>query len=111
MFNTFQHGRRHDGRSFPLADADQGAGDPAERNGEDAYILGDVVQSEESVDHMLKTRIAVMVSGGGTNLQALIDAQKSGQIHSGEIVLVASKQPTRLTPLRGQRKAGSKPWS
>ena len=33
-------------------------------------------------------RIAVLVSGGGTNLQALIDAQRSGIIHSGEIVLV-----------------------
>ena len=33
-------------------------------------------------------RIAVLVSGGGTNLQALIDAQKSGIICSGEIVLV-----------------------
>ena len=33
-------------------------------------------------------RIAVLVSGGGTNLQALIDAQKSGIIHSGQIVLV-----------------------
>ena len=33
-------------------------------------------------------RIAVLVSGGGTNLQALIDAQKNGIIHSGEIVLV-----------------------
>ncbi len=39
---------------------------------------------------MLKTRIAVLVSGGGTNLQALIDAQKSGIISSGEIVLVVS---------------------
>ena len=27
---------------------------------------------------MLKTKIAVLVSGGGTNLQALIDAQKNG---------------------------------
>lgn len=42
---------------------------------------------------MLKTKIAVMVSGGGTNLQALIDAQKSGIIKSGEIVLVASNNP------------------
>lgn len=33
-------------------------------------------------------RIAVLVSGGGTNLQALIDAQKSGIICSGEISLV-----------------------
>ena len=35
-------------------------------------------------------RIAVLVSGGGTNLQALIDAQNSGIIRSGEIVLVIS---------------------
>ncbi len=34
--------------------------------------------------------IAVLVSGGGTNLQALIDAQKSGIIHSGKIKLVIS---------------------
>lgn len=39
---------------------------------------------------MLKARIAVFVSGGGTNLQALIDAQKEGIINSGEIVLVVS---------------------
>jgi len=39
---------------------------------------------------MDKTRIAVLVSGGGTNLQALIDAQKSGVLHSGEITLVIS---------------------
>ncbi|MBR5315829.1 MAG: phosphoribosylglycinamide formyltransferase [Firmicutes bacterium] len=40
----------------------------------------------------MTTRIAVLVSGGGTNLQALIDAQKSGIITSGEIVLVASNK-------------------
>ena len=39
---------------------------------------------------MLRARIAVLVSGGGTNLQALIDAQKSGVISSGEIALVIS---------------------
>ncbi len=39
-----------------------------------------------------KARIAVMVSGGGTNLQALIDAQKSGLIEKGEIVLVISNR-------------------
>ncbi|MBE6732428.1 MAG: phosphoribosylglycinamide formyltransferase [Ruminococcaceae bacterium] len=39
---------------------------------------------------MRKARIAVLVSGGGTNLQALIDAQKSGIIKSGEISLVVS---------------------
>lgn len=39
---------------------------------------------------MLKAKIAVLVSGGGTNLQALIDAQNSGVIKSGEIKLVIS---------------------
>ena len=37
-----------------------------------------------------KARIAVLVSGGGTNLQALIDAEKNGIIQSGEIKLVVS---------------------
>ncbi len=40
----------------------------------------------------MKTRIAVFVSGGGTNLQALIDAQAAGQIPDGEIALVLSSR-------------------
>ena len=39
---------------------------------------------------MKKARIAVLVSGGGTNLQALLDAQEAGNIPQGEIVLVVS---------------------
>ncbi len=39
-------------------------------------------------------KIAVLVSGGGTNLQALIDAEKSGIIKSGKISLVVSSSPT-----------------
>ena len=42
---------------------------------------------------MLKAKIAVMVSGGGTNLQALIDAERAGIIHSGKIDLVLSNKP------------------
>ncbi|MEE1014114.1 MAG: formyltransferase family protein, partial [Clostridia bacterium] len=38
-------------------------------------------------------KIGVLVSGGGTNLQALIDAQQSGIIQSGEIVTVVSNKP------------------
>ena len=38
-------------------------------------------------------RIAVFVSGGGTNLQALLDAEKSGQLKSGRIALVVSSRP------------------
>lgn len=37
--------------------------------------------------------IAVLVSGGGTNLQALIDAEAAGSIHSGKIRLVVSNKP------------------
>lgn len=52
---------------------------------------------------MLKTRIAVFVSGGGTNLQALIDAQRSGALHSGEIVLVVSSRPDAFALQRAGR--------
>ncbi len=40
-----------------------------------------------------KARIAVLVSGGGTNLQALIDAQEAGILTSGWIKLVISNKP------------------
>ena len=39
-----------------------------------------------------KAKIAVLVSGGGTNLQALIDAEKKGIIESGKIKLVISNK-------------------
>ena len=42
---------------------------------------------------MTKAKIAVLVSGGGTNLQALIDAQSAGVICSGQICLVISNNP------------------
>ena len=42
---------------------------------------------------MKKAKIAVLVSGGGTNLQALIDAQNSGIIESGRVELVISNNP------------------
>lgn len=41
---------------------------------------------------MVKAKIAVLVSGGGTNLQALLDAQTSGKIPHGEISLVVSNK-------------------
>ena len=39
------------------------------------------------------TKIAVLVSGGGTNLQALLNAEKDGKIPYGQIVLVVSSRP------------------
>ena len=43
---------------------------------------------------MKKQNIAVLVSGGGTNLQALIDAEKAGKIPHGKITLVIASNPT-----------------
>ena len=54
---------------------------------------------------MLKARIAVFVSGGGTNLQALIDSQKSGALPSGELSLVVSNN-SRAYALKRAEAAG-----
>ena len=40
-----------------------------------------------------KKRIAVLVSGGGTNLQALIDAEARGELGAGKISLVIASKP------------------
>ena len=55
----------------------------------------------------MSARISVLVSGGGTNLQALIDAQQSGIITSGEISLVVSNNPDAFA-LERAKKAGIK---
>ena len=52
---------------------------------------------------MTRTRIAVFVSGGGTNLQALLDAQAAGKLRSGEIVLVVSSQPGAYALTRAEK--------
>lgn len=55
----------------------------------------------------MNVNIAVLVSGGGTNLQALIDAERSGIIKSGKISLVVSNNPDAFA-LERARKAGIK---
>ena len=66
---------------------------------------------EESKNKKIKdkplTRIAVLVSGGGTNLQALIDAEKAGIIRSGSIELVVSNKKDAYARERA-KKAGIK---
>ena len=52
---------------------------------------------------MRQIRIAVLVSGGGTNLQALIDAEKKGVIHSGKISLVISNKEGAFALTRAER--------
>ncbi len=53
----------------------------------------------------MKTQSAAFVSGGGTNLQALIDAADKGQLPSGEIVLVLASSP-KAYALERAAKAG-----
>ena len=53
------------------------------------------------------TKIAVLVSGGGTNLQALIDAWNSGSLGGGELSLVISSKPD-VHALERAQKAGIK---
>lgn len=50
-----------------------------------------------------KCRIAVLVSGGGTNLQAILDAKENGAISSGEIVLVASNNKEAFALKRAEK--------
>lgn len=52
---------------------------------------------------MLRLRISVMVSGGGSNLQAVIDAIDSGQIKNAEIVQVISSNPTAFALKRAEK--------
>lgn len=52
---------------------------------------------------MSKTRIAALVSGGGTNLQALIDAQLRDELGGGEIVAVISSKPGAYALERGEK--------
>lgn len=49
-----------------------------------------------------KIKVAVFVSGGGTNLQALIDAQQSGIIKHAEIALVVSNNPNAYAITRAE---------
>ena len=52
----------------------------------------------------MKIGIAVLVSGGGTNLQALLDAQEAGKLLHGEIRLVVSNQPNAYALQRAERR-------
>ena len=52
---------------------------------------------------MVKTKIAVLVSGGGTNLQALLDAERAGKLSHGEIALVVSNKEGAYALTRAER--------
>ena len=52
---------------------------------------------------MREKRIAVLVSGGGTNLQALLDAQARGEIRGGRIAAVISSNPEAYALTRAEQ--------
>jgi len=65
----------------------------------------ELLSSPSSSDRGKKTRIAVLVSGGGTNLQALIDTWKNSGLGGGELSLVVSSR-AGVTALERAEKAG-----
>ena len=50
-----------------------------------------------------QVRVAVLVSGGGTNLQAIIDARDAGQLPAAELALVVSSRPDAFALERARR--------
>ena len=53
--------------------------------------------------------VVVLVSGGGTNLQALIDAQNRGEITGGKITRVISSKPGAYALTRAENLGGYRP--
>ena len=58
----------------------------------------------------MSKHIAVLVSGGGTNLQALIDAQARGELINGEITAVISSNPGAYALERAARRGSPAMW-
>ena len=108
MFNTFNMGV---GMCVVVAPEDADAAVKALRAaGEDAYVLGDAGTGRsgrcdrirEGMGANMKN-IVVLVSGGGTNLQALIDAQTRGEIIGGRIAQVISSNPEAYALTRAEQ--------
>ncbi len=58
----------------------------------DASVCGDTLSDRPRFDGKRKLRVLVCVSGGGTNLQAIIDAKKAGRLENAELVRVISNK-------------------
>ncbi len=89
MFNTFNMGV---GMVLTVApeDADKAIA-ILKAHGEDAYRLGTIVEGD-GVEAGMK-RVAILVSGGGTNLQALLESERRGENPNGKIELVVASKP------------------
>lgn len=88
MFNTFNMGI---GMTVVVAREEaEKAMEVLQAAGEQPGSSGRNCRRRRGCHPMVKTKIAVLVSGGGTNLQALLDAQREGVLTDGEIVLVIS---------------------
>lgn len=61
-----------------------------------------LAERNETLKNKEKVRVAVLVSGGGTNLQAIIDAVRGGVIRSAEVALVISNNPNAFALTRAE---------
>ena len=101
MFNTFNMGV---GLCVAVSkETAQAALDAFAAAGEEAVVLGEVVEGGRGGRAVLN--IGVLVSGGGTNLQKLIDAQAAGQIENGQLRVVIASRPDAYA-LERAKKAG-----
>ncbi len=65
-------------------------------------MLMPLAERERELKNERKVKVAVLVSGGGTNLQAILDATKSGVIRNAEIALVISNNPNAYALTRAE---------
>ena len=75
----------------------------ADENKTAAELTGTENNTEQSWDESRIKKIVVLVSGGGTNLQALIDAQNRGELGNGRITCVISSRPDAYALVRAKK--------
>ncbi len=99
----FQHLGVGIGVVVAAEDAQRAWRSPAQTAG-DAYVIGEITEGSEKGGSMLKTRIAVFVSGGGTNLQKRCSTRRQPEkIPSGESSSSRESNPKGLCPQRAAR--------
>ena len=104
MYNTYNMGVGMI-TAVDKADVDKTV-EAIKKAGEIPYVLGEIIDGEKGItlkeadlrltfgkDEVYMTKTAVLVSGGGTNLQAIIDSSHAGKITNASIELVISNKP------------------
>ena len=108
MFNTFNMGV---GMTVVVArqQADR-ALEVLRAQGVAAYRRRRACEGRRGRDFVLRPKIAVLVSGGGTNLQALLDAARAGTLSKRRHRAGRLQAGPGSTPWSGRRRPASRPW-